>query len=46
MHFMEDTYCIVNTIHEKFSTPHVAVSGIVDPTKEGLLDQVEVIVNA
>jgi hypothetical protein len=43
---MEDTYYILNTIYEKFSTPHVVVSGLGDPTKEGPSDQAEVAVNA
>jgi hypothetical protein len=43
---MKDTYYIPSTIYEKLSTPLVVVPGLVDPTKEGPLDQAEVAVNA
>ena len=42
----EDTYCILDTIYEKFSIPHVVVSGLVGPAREGPLDQAEVTVSA
>jgi hypothetical protein len=43
---MKDAYCVPNTIYGKFSTPHVVVAGLVDPTKGGPLDQAEVTVSA
>jgi hypothetical protein len=44
--FMKDTYRILNTIYEMFSTRHDVVSELVDLTKEHPLVQAEVVVIA